>query len=43
MKNKKKATAIEVGVTFVSHDNKDRIFEILKNIRNDFDWEDWTK
>jgi predicted nucleic acid-binding protein len=37
------ATAIEVGATFVSHDNKDRIFEILKNIRNDFDWEDWTK
>ena len=37
------ATAIEVGATFISHDNKDKIFEILKNIRNDFDWEDWTK
>jgi predicted nucleic acid-binding protein len=37
------ATAIEVEATYVSHDNKDRIFEILQNIRDDFDWEDWTK
>ncbi|EDN71368.1 PilT-like protein [Beggiatoa sp. PS] len=37
------ATAIEVRATYVSHDNKDRIFEILQNIRDDFDWEDWTK
>ncbi len=37
------ATAIEIEATYVSHDNKDRIFEILQNIRDDFDWEDWTK
>ncbi len=37
------ATAIEVEATYVSHDNKDRIFEILQNLRDDFDWEDWIK
>ena len=36
------ATAIEVGATLVSQDNKDKIFEILKNVRDDF-WEDWTQ
>ncbi len=37
------ATAIEVGATLVSQDNKDKIFEILKSVRDDFDWEDWTQ
>ena len=36
------ATAIEVGATFVSHDSKDRIFEILQDYRDDFFWEDWV-
>ncbi len=37
------ATAIEVGAILVSRDNKDKIFEILQNVRSDFDWEDWTE
>jgi len=36
------ATAIEAGATLVSQDNKDKIFEILKSVRDDFAWEDWT-
>ena len=36
------ATAIEAGATLVSQDNKDKIFEILKSVRDDFEWEDWT-
>jgi predicted nucleic acid-binding protein len=35
------ATAIEHQATLVSHDNKDKIFEILAQNRNDFFWEDW--
>lgn len=35
------ATAIEHQAILVSHDNKDKIFEILQENRSDFDWEDW--
>jgi predicted nucleic acid-binding protein len=35
------ATAIEHQATLVSHDNKDKIFELLDENRNDFEWEDW--
>jgi len=37
------ATAIETEATLISQDNKDQIFEILKKVRDDFKWEDWTK
>jgi predicted nucleic acid-binding protein len=37
------STAIEIKATLVSQDNKDKIFEILKNVRDDFQWEDWTQ
>ncbi len=37
------STAIENRATLVSQDNKDKIFEILKNVRDDFEWEDWTQ
>ncbi|MEN8265365.1 MAG: PIN domain-containing protein [Nitrospirota bacterium] len=37
------ATAIEAAATLVSQDNKDKIFEILKSVRDDFKWEDWTQ
>jgi predicted nucleic acid-binding protein len=37
------ATAIEIGATLVSHDNKDQIFEMTQNILSDFVWEDWVK
>lgn len=37
------STAIEIGATLVSQDNKDRIFAILKSVRDDFKWDDWTK
>jgi len=35
------ATAIEHQATLVSHDNKDKIFEILQENYSHFDWEDW--
>lgn len=35
------ATALELGATLVSNDQK--MFELLQDIRSDFNWEDWTK
>lgn len=37
------ATAIEIGATLITNDTKDKIPNIIKSFRADFDWEDWTK
>ncbi|MCK5717489.1 MAG: type II toxin-antitoxin system VapC family toxin [Thiomargarita sp.] len=37
------ATAIDIGAILITNDTKDKIPNIIKSFRTDFEWADWTK